>query len=136
MMYLCKWAADYYQYPLGQVLFSTLPLKLKKGANRDYYSNSKFKNNIENTDIKIKVELNDDQKKTYEEIISHLSSFNVNLLEHNQSGKTEVYIKLAEKILINGGQILILVPEINLTPQTVSRFEKHLNCDVAVIIHL
>ncbi len=132
MMYLCKWAADYYQYPLGQVLFSTLPLKLKKGANRDYYSNSKFKNNIENTDIKIKVELNDDQKKTYEEIISHLSSFNVNLLEGiTGSGKTEVYIKLAEKILINGGQILILVPEINLTPQTVSRFEKYLNCDVA-----
>ena len=28
MMFLCKWAADYYQHPIGQVLFSSLPKQI------------------------------------------------------------------------------------------------------------
>ena len=48
------------------------------------------------------------------------------------SGKTEVYLQAIEKVLLASKQILILVPEIGLTPQTLSRFEKRFN----VPIHL
>jgi len=48
------------------------------------------------------------------------------------SGKTEVYLQVIEEIILQGKQVLILVPEIGLTPQTVSRFERRFGPIVAV----
>lgn len=42
------------------------------------------------------------------------------------SGKTEIYIKLIEDTLVLGKSVIMLVPEISLTPQIVNRFKSDL----------
>ncbi|MER5081246.1 primosomal protein N' [Providencia stuartii] len=49
------------------------------------------------------------------------------------SGKTEVYLSVLENILAQGKQALVLVPEIGLTPQTISRFRERFNAPVDVL---
>jgi primosomal protein N' (replication factor Y) len=49
------------------------------------------------------------------------------------SGKTEVYLQLIEKCLQAGRQTLVLIPEIGLTPQTLSRFQQRFNCPIAIL---
>ena len=62
------------------------------------------------------------------------SGFNAFLLEGvTGSGKTEVYLQIIEPMLLVGKQVLILVPEIGLTPQTVSRFEARFGIQVGVL---
>lgn len=48
------------------------------------------------------------------------------------SGKTEVYLQAMENILINNQQVLVIVPEIGLTPQTLLRFEQRFNVPICL----
>lgn len=53
-----------------------------------------------------------------------LNQFQISLLDGvTGSGKTEIYLQAIEKVLREGKQALILVPEIGLTPQTIARFQ-------------
>lgn len=74
-----------------------------------------------------------EQRKAVEDITSGLGEFECHLLDGvTGSGKTEVYLKVLEQVLQQGGQALLLVPEIGLTPQLVSRFSKRLGFEPVV----
>ena len=49
------------------------------------------------------------------------------------SGKTEVYLQVIAPILERGQQVLVLVPEIGLTPQTIQRFERRFGITVGAL---
>ena len=48
------------------------------------------------------------------------------------AGKTEVYMKLVERVLLEGKSAIILVPEIALTPQMIERFKGRFGVNVAL----
>lgn len=77
--------------------------------------------------------LNAEQKTALEQVAQH-DHFQVHLLEGvTGSGKTEVYLQAIERVINQGKQALILVPEIGLTPQTVSRFKQRFNLPVVAL---
>ncbi|MBR4178533.1 MAG: primosomal protein N' [Bacilli bacterium] len=78
-----------------------------------------------------KIVLTSDQKNAVEEILN--SRDNKFLLYGvTGSGKTEVYIELIRKNLSDNKTAIVLVPEISLTPQIVSRFKSVFGDNVAV----
>ena len=70
-------------------------------------------------------ELNPAQARAVAAVLERAQQFSVSLLEGvTGSGKTEVYLRIIEALIDKGLQALVLVPEIALTPQLISRFQK------------
>ncbi|MDT8406647.1 MAG: primosomal protein N' [Methylococcales bacterium] len=76
---------------------------------------------------------NSEQQQAIEGIISGLGGFQPCLLEGiTGSGKTEVYLHVIGAALARGKQVLVLVPEINLTPQLEQRFRARLQVPLVI----
>ena len=77
-------------------------------------------------------ELTIEQKNVLDSV--KLNSFKPYLIHGvTGSGKTLVYIKLIEKVLKEGKEAILLVPEISLTPQVVDIFKSHFGRVVAIL---
>ncbi len=79
--------------------------------------------------------LNAEQLSACNAIRCGLNKFNAYLLAGvTGSGKTEVYLQLIRQTLEAGKQALVLIPEINLGPQTLERFTRRFNARI-VLLH-
>jgi len=66
-------------------------------------------------------------------ISQSLEQFSCHLIDGvTGSGKTEVYLQAMENVLSNNQQVLVIVPEIGLTPQTLLRFEQRFNVPICL----
>lgn len=78
--------------------------------------------------------LSDEQALALTSLSQGLNEFKVSLLEGvTGSGKTEVYLQLMHLVLQAGKQVLVLVPEIGLTPQTLARFSARFNVKLVAL---
>ncbi|WP_445114778.1 primosomal protein N' [Acinetobacter sp. WZC-1] len=193
---LLSWAAQYYQFPLGEVIHAALPVFLRQGKPYDLLAHvwkvldlnaeEKLKRSekqlnaykilklhpqgtsenilnlsgIETATLKaiekkgvIRCELeqqdfspepvqlaqlpltpNHDQQKAIQTILKAQNKYQAFLLDGlTGSGKTEVYLQIMQQVLKQGKQVLVLVPEIGLTPQTISRFQSRFHCNIALL---
>lgn len=194
---LLTWAAQYYQFPVGEVIQSALPALLRQGKPYnllartwkllDSDAESKLKRSerqqeaykvlklhpagtsenllnlagVETAVLKalekkaicecvleaqdfspmpvsmaqMPLTANPDQKKAVEAVLKARRKYQAFLLDGlTGSGKTEVYLQVMQEVLKQGKQVLVLVPEIGLTPQTVSRFQSRFHCNI-VLLH-
>lgn len=124
---LCHWAANYYHYSLGEVMSAALPAILRKGKPAEVKPKSAPIAAASDSSLK----LNAAQQAAVTAITQASGSFRSFLLDGvTGSGKTEVYLQTMAEIIASGGQVLVLVPEISLTPQTVERFRARFSVPV------
>ena len=193
---LLTWSAQYYQFPIGEVMHAALPSFLRQGKPYnllarmwkliDDHAEDKLKRSekqqdaykilklhptgtsenilnlagietatlkalekkkitqciLEAQDFKpqamtlaqMPLAPNDEQKRAIQNILKVRHSYHAFLLDGlTGSGKTEVYLQVMQEVLKQGKQVLVLVPEIGLTPQTVSRFQSRFHCHIALL---
>ena len=119
-----NWVANYTLAPIGSVLKLILINNDIVEFNLEELSNTQISSSI--------ISLNEEQENAKSQILKSIDKSKQPILLEGVtgSGKTEVYFEIVEKILEEKKQILIMVPEISLTPQLESRFKKRFGIDV------
>ena len=121
-----RFAADYYQRPLGEVILPALPQPLRRVS--DYQGKRSGAGPVARLDKRrvaaaqplepgFAPALNQAQQAAVDAVAAATGFAPFLLFGVTGSGKTEVYLHAAQQVLAQGRNILMLVPEINLTPQ-------------------
>ncbi|MBM3210044.1 primosomal protein N' [Candidatus Saccharibacteria bacterium] len=114
------WMSEYYHTPLATVLQTVLPRGLTKNR-RSPKEVSPFSFARETNDKRV---FTADQTKALD-TINAMTPGTAILHGNTGSGKTAVYIELANRAIARGESVVVLVPEIALTSQLVAEFSQH-----------
>jgi len=121
--------------PQLQINRDSLNLLLEKGLVRVEVRRSRSPERHGNWLAQAELPLNPEQRAAFDAVASTFGGFNAFLLAGvTGSGKTEVYLQLIRRTLEAGRQALVLIPEINLGPQTLERFSRRFNARI-VLVH-
>ncbi|MGQ0586501.1 MAG: primosomal protein N' [Gammaproteobacteria bacterium] len=127
MLELCRFAASYYQHPIGETIATALPVGLRQGRGTEL----KAAKAPAEAALEAAPQLTAEQA-TALATLREGDGFSVTVVEGiTGSGKTELYLRRAADVLAAGRQVLVLVPEIGLTPQLAGRFVRRFGADVA-----
>jgi primosomal protein N' (replication factor Y) len=133
---LCEFCARYYQTPLGEVTSFALPPMLRRGrlprtkkvavspapSARDTVPGASTRDITPGSASAPTLPRLTAAQQAAVEAIAGVAGFHTLLLHGvTGSGKTEVYLRAIDAVLAKGGQALMLVPEIALTPQLEGR---------------
>ena len=200
LLYLCRWASQYYHHPLGEVYNLAIPASLRRGSDAENTNRSCWRltaagreldpaslrraprqaqvlNRLQQTPAGMDISgfsgldgdwraalrtlqdkdlvetcpcptpaeyddttketvhaLNTEQAQAVQQIVQNLDHYHACLLHGvTGSGKTEVYLQSISRVLEQQRQVLILVPEIGLTPQLLQRFQRRFSVPIAVL---
>lgn len=126
---LANWLSEYYTSPLGVVMKAMLPKPAKKTSAPPAAADTQKKSNPDFV-------LTEHQRQAVTQISTALGTNKAFLLHGiTGSGKTEVYMQVIDRVLEQGGQALVLVPEISLTPQAVERFSQRFSAAKIAFLH-
>lgn len=115
---------------------SVIETLIKKGVLISF--EKKVYRTVNNTPINkntAEIVLTDEQQRAYEGLLADYSSEKsaVSLLYGiTGSGKTQVFLKLADKVIKDNRGVIVMVPEISLTPQLISIFAERYGNKIAV----
>jgi primosomal protein N' (replication factor Y) len=134
---LARLVADHYWVPLIECVRAMLPPRVRAGGSSGFAPSSRQKRHSRLLDLALgparhqpAPPLTPQQSAALEVI-----GANAETLLHGviASGKTEVYLAAAQKALSDGLRVLLLVPEISLTPQLVERVRARLEAPIAIL---
>ena len=140
--YLLKslaWLSSYYLNPVAKTANLFLPLGIEKNRRKKSSASTfitQFSNPIQDiaspiaaTTTHYQIPLNPAQKPALTEL--HKIKPHTKLLHGiTGSGKTNIYLELASQVFSSNQSVILLVPEISLTPQLVGRFQEHFGTQV------
>ncbi len=130
---LLKWAQSYYHCHFGEPFLTALPKLLRQDRLATPSTRGQKSALKRNDEIDPPPTLNREQTAVLKELSGVGLDFQCFLLQGvTGSGKTEIYLQLTAQALANHRQVLILVPEIGLTPQLIERFQRRFTVPIAL----
>jgi primosomal protein N' (replication factor Y) len=131
--HLCAFASRYYQAPLGEIILQALPPGLRK--TRPVKRRAAASRSEKLPAPLPAPSLTDEQARALA-LMRARQGFQPFLLHGvTGSGKTEIYLQRIKDMLGQGRQVLLLVPEINLTPQLEARIRERFPHVPTVMLH-
>jgi primosomal protein N' (replication factor Y) len=132
---LLQWLGDRSQATLDEVTGEFKPALLKALVERGWVETERLAPRPAPFELRPSdVTLTEAQTEVVGTLLAALGRFTAHLLYGvTGSGKTEVYLRVIAAAIGAGGQALVLVPEIALTPQLVERFRRRFSAGVAVL---